>query len=171
MASATWRLANSAAAPASRSTRRISSVAYALELMASELKMARAFFFGEPLVDFLFVCERRADQDSSQGRPESAAAGPRLACFRAGAEDSRAHMPEVRRRRALDFDSPVAQLPARTGLSETAHRNGRSAPTRPVDPLPGRRPGGLVLTMRVDAFALTTVASAMLVLSSRHPAV
>jgi hypothetical protein len=45
MAMATGRLSSSALAPATTSTRRISSVAYADELMASELKMASAFFF------------------------------------------------------------------------------------------------------------------------------
>jgi hypothetical protein len=39
----TWIDRNSALAPATRSTRRISSVAYAEELIASELKIARAF--------------------------------------------------------------------------------------------------------------------------------
>jgi hypothetical protein len=45
IAIATSRLRISAAAPASTRTRRISSVAYADELMASELKIASAFVF------------------------------------------------------------------------------------------------------------------------------
>ena len=42
---ATGMLRISALAPAKTRTRRISSVAYADELMASELKIASAFFF------------------------------------------------------------------------------------------------------------------------------
>ena len=44
MAIAIGRLTNNALAPASTRTRRISSVAYADELMASELKIASAIF-------------------------------------------------------------------------------------------------------------------------------
>jgi hypothetical protein len=45
IAMATGMLRISALAPANTRTRRISSVAYADELMASELKIASAFFF------------------------------------------------------------------------------------------------------------------------------
>ena len=64
MAIETWIERKSALAPARTRTRRISSVAYADELMASELKIARAFGF-----------DRRSPISSSldRGRPKTIA--------------------------------------------------------------------------------------------------
>ena len=109
-------------------TRRISSVAYADELMASELKMARAFFF-----------DRRSPISSSfaSGRPKTTwrtrASGPPGRRPRHRGRLSRDQRPgsriaEVRGVRALDADTAVAGLAALELLAPADHRR---APRQP----------------------------------------
>ena len=88
---ATGRLRNSAPAPARTRTRRISSVAYAEELIGSELKIASALVFDRRSRDLLVDRQRPAEQDAAdpreeRGPPASAAPTPppwRRACPRA----------------------------------------------------------------------------------------
>ena len=115
IAIATWIERKSALAPARTRTRRISSVAYADELMASELKIAQGLRLRQALADLLLVGEGAPEDDRPEPRDQPPGRGQREAGRRLGDQLAGAGVAEVRGVRPLDADAPVRGLPTVQG--------------------------------------------------------
>ena len=111
--------------------------------MASELKIGRASFFGEPLLDLLLVRER-TPEEAPGGRSTRRARDrrARCGCRLLGGEHARARVAEVRGMRAVDPDAAVPDLAPLEGPAPADHASVRQ-PGDPPARLGGHAPGCL----------------------------